>query len=193
LSFLADKTLTCRDCGRSFPFTVREQEFYAEKGFNNQPGRCPECRAAYKARQNGGVAPTPTASFDRPERQMYPAVCATCGKATQVPFEPRLGRPVYCRDCFVPPQRSSGDSFERSPSFGSAPSADRGSSFGSGSGSSGSRDRSSSFGSAPVPEQRRPGSKQYDRRSDWNTSYDRDSDDDSDSPSDRRSGRGRRS
>jgi CxxC-x17-CxxC domain-containing protein len=33
---------------------------------------------------------------------MFPAVCATCGKATEVPFEPREGRPVYCRDCYTP-------------------------------------------------------------------------------------------
>lgn len=33
-------------------------------------------------------------------RQMYKAVCADCGVTTEVPFEPRQGRPVYCRDCF---------------------------------------------------------------------------------------------
>ena len=41
-----DKTLTCRDCGNPFTFTEGEQAFFAEKGFTNEPGRCPECRAA---------------------------------------------------------------------------------------------------------------------------------------------------
>ncbi len=31
---------------------------------------------------------------------MFPATCAQCGKATQVPFQPRDDRPVYCSDCF---------------------------------------------------------------------------------------------
>jgi CxxC-x17-CxxC domain-containing protein len=33
-------------------------------------------------------------------RQMFKATCADCGTTTEVPFEPRQGRPVYCRDCF---------------------------------------------------------------------------------------------
>ena len=47
---LSDETLTCRDCGVEFVFTVGEQEFYASKGFTNKPSRCPSCRAARKAR-----------------------------------------------------------------------------------------------------------------------------------------------
>ena len=50
----ADKTLTCRDCGQAFIFTTGEQEFHASKGFTNEPGRCPECRAARKAERGGG-------------------------------------------------------------------------------------------------------------------------------------------
>mgnify|MGYP002243136468 CR=1 FL=1 len=34
------------------------------------------------------------------QRQMYTVECAECGKETQVPFEPKGDRPVYCRDCF---------------------------------------------------------------------------------------------
>ena len=37
----ADKTITCRDCGTDFVFTAGEQEFYAQKGFTNEPTRCP--------------------------------------------------------------------------------------------------------------------------------------------------------
>jgi CxxC-x17-CxxC domain-containing protein len=91
--------LQCRDCGREFEFTVGEQEFYASRGLTNSPTRCPECRAARKAgNQRGGYQRN--SSNDRPPRQMYAAVCAHCGRETQVPFQPRNDRPVYCRDCF---------------------------------------------------------------------------------------------
>ncbi len=85
-----DKTLTCRECGNEFVFTASEQAFYAEKGFQNEPGRCPACRAARRA--NGG---------NRTERQMYEVICDGCGATTQVPFQPRADRPVYCRECFA--------------------------------------------------------------------------------------------
>ena len=71
-----DKTLVCRECGAEFVFTASEQQFYAEKGFQNEPGRCPACRAA--RRQNNGGA--------RGERQMYDVICDGCGQPTQVPF-----------------------------------------------------------------------------------------------------------
>ena len=35
-----DKTLVCKECGAEFVFTAGEQEFYAEKGFENEPQRC---------------------------------------------------------------------------------------------------------------------------------------------------------
>ena len=43
-----DKTLVCKDCGAEFVFTAGEQEFYAEKGFVNEPKRCKSCRDAKK-------------------------------------------------------------------------------------------------------------------------------------------------
>ena len=39
-----DKTLICKDCHKEFVFTAGEQEFYAEKGFVNEPQRCKACR-----------------------------------------------------------------------------------------------------------------------------------------------------
>lgn len=50
---MQDKTLKCKECGKDFVWTVGEQQFYQEKGFENEPTRCPECRRANKAaRQN---------------------------------------------------------------------------------------------------------------------------------------------
>lgn len=95
-----DKSLTCRECGSTFTFTAGEQEFHAQKGFTNMPGRCPDCRAARRA--SGGRR-----GLGGP-REMFAAVCASCGKDCQVPFQPTGEKPVYCSDCFQsqrPPRR----------------------------------------------------------------------------------------
>lgn len=91
----ADKTLTCRDCGSEFVFSSSEQEFFAEKGFTNEPARCPSCRAARKQNRGSG-----NGRGSRGQREMFPAICAACGVETQVPFRPSGDRPVYCSDCF---------------------------------------------------------------------------------------------
>jgi DNA-directed RNA polymerase subunit RPC12/RpoP len=49
---MEDRKITCRDCGKEFVFTEGEQEFYREKGFENDPVRCPECRRARKVEKN---------------------------------------------------------------------------------------------------------------------------------------------
>lgn len=49
---MEDKTLICKECGKEFVFTAGEQEFFAKKGFDNVPVRCPECRKAKKQRFN---------------------------------------------------------------------------------------------------------------------------------------------
>jgi len=87
-----DKTLECSDCETTFTFSAEEQEQFQSRGYTNEPKRCPECRQARKSRQNrtGGNS----------YGQLFPAVCADCGKETEVPFEPSQGRPVYCSDCY---------------------------------------------------------------------------------------------
>ncbi len=91
-----DKTLSCRDCGQSFVFTAGEQEFHAEKGFTNTPGRCPACRSARKASGGFGGGSRGTGG----PREMHTATCSACGKECQVPFVPSGEKPVYCSDCF---------------------------------------------------------------------------------------------
>jgi hypothetical protein len=49
----SDKSIKCSDCSTTFTFTSGEQEFFASKGFTNEPRRCPECRKAKKAARNG--------------------------------------------------------------------------------------------------------------------------------------------
>ncbi|MFB3816333.1 MAG: zinc-ribbon domain containing protein [Candidatus Methylomirabilales bacterium] len=89
-----DKSLTCVDCGQPFVFTAGEQEFFAQKGFQNPPKRCKPCKAAKRAGSGatgveGGAA-----------RELFEVVCSSCGQKTTVPFKPSLDRPVYCRTCF---------------------------------------------------------------------------------------------
>jgi CxxC-x17-CxxC domain-containing protein len=93
-----DRTLTCVECGAEFTFSAEDQEYHASRGFTNEPKRCPSCRAA--RRGGGGYGGGGGGGYGGP-RQMYPVVCAECGQQTEVPFQPRNDRPVYCRDCFA--------------------------------------------------------------------------------------------
>jgi CxxC-x17-CxxC domain-containing protein len=123
---MADKTLTCRDCGATFTFTEGEQDFYTQKGYS-EPTRCPDCRAAKKAARAGGGGGYGDSygggsrggygsggysggggyssgggggGYGRSERTMTQVTCANCGKETEVPFVPRGDKPVYCSDCY---------------------------------------------------------------------------------------------
>ena len=126
----ADKTLTCRDCGMDFVFTSGEQEFYAQKGFTNEPTRCPSCRQQRKAsggrggynssyssgsgyRDSYGERDSYRGDYGRGTREMHSATCASCGREAQVPFVPRGDKPVYCSDCFQQQRQSSSRSNSR--------------------------------------------------------------------------------
>lgn len=119
---MSDRTLTCRDCGQEFVFTAGEQAFYSERGYSD-PQRCPSCRATRKAQRraegydsggygggsysSGGSYGGGGGGYSSGPRQMYPAICAQCGKETEVPFQPRSDKPVYCRECFQAQRGSS--------------------------------------------------------------------------------------
>ncbi len=83
-----DKDKVCEDCGNDFVFTAGEQEFYQEKGFENEPKRCGDCRNKRKEER-------------RSQRVETPITCSECGKEDTVPFVPTEGRPVLCRECFA--------------------------------------------------------------------------------------------
>jgi CxxC-x17-CxxC domain-containing protein len=93
-----DKTLVCSDCGREFVFTADDQEFFASRGYL-EPKRCRSCRANRRLDRDGGSA-SPEGAMQRPPRQLFDVVCSNCNRPTQVPFQPRGTRPVYCRECF---------------------------------------------------------------------------------------------
>jgi CxxC-x17-CxxC domain-containing protein len=107
MSFDTDRemhTTTCGDCGNEcqVPFEPKE----------GRPVYCRECYPNHKpARRSdrfGG-----SGGFGRPRfgggrfggrssrpREMHDATCGDCGNECQVPFQPKEGRPVYCRECY---------------------------------------------------------------------------------------------
>ena len=46
---MSNQVIKCKDCGKDFDFTEKDQEFYKEKGFL-PPKRCRSCRKARKER-----------------------------------------------------------------------------------------------------------------------------------------------
>jgi CxxC-x17-CxxC domain-containing protein len=99
-----DRTLTCVECGQGFIFSADDQAYHAQKGYTNEPKRCPTCRQSRRDQRysggyssGGGYGGGGGGGY---RREMYPVICAQCGKETEVPFQPRGDRPVYCRDCF---------------------------------------------------------------------------------------------
>ena len=99
-----DETLGCVDCNSQFIFTSGEQQFFASKGFQNKPNRCPECRNARKAQRGAGAGgyagPGGGGAARGGAREMFQTTCSQCGQTAEVPFQPRGDKPVYCRDCF---------------------------------------------------------------------------------------------
>ena len=127
-----DKTLTCSDCGAQFVFTGNDQAFYADRGFTNEPKRCPACRQSRKAQRNsgdygggsyssggysgggysaggnGGGNGGGSYGGGGRSREMHVVTCSSCGNEARVPFLPRGARPVYCSDCFSQQRAASG-------------------------------------------------------------------------------------
>jgi CxxC-x17-CxxC domain-containing protein len=124
-----DKVITCEDCGKEFTHSAEDQQKYAERGFASEPKRCRDCRQARKERAasgprggggggggygggrggqggggrggyGGGGRRGGGGGFERRPRPTFEAICAACGVATTLPFEPTQGRDVYCRDCY---------------------------------------------------------------------------------------------
>ena len=75
-----DKTLVCKECGKEFVFTAGEQEFYAERGFQNEPQRCKSCR---DTRKNAPLSALPAAA--RPRFPSSPSPIVLCIAATALP------------------------------------------------------------------------------------------------------------
>ena len=107
-----DRTLTCLDCNQPFTFTADDQQYHREKGYTNEPKRCASCRQNRRSSSSSYNSSYGSSSYGSSggygsRREMHDAVCAQCGKDTQVPFRPSGDRPVYCSDCFSKQPASS--------------------------------------------------------------------------------------
>ncbi len=120
--------LVCAECGDPFGRTPAEQQYYDQRAAQ-APETCPTCRVQLRASRNAqmkaahaegareALTPAPSRTFGAGGRhgpsgsggatrgpggepRLFQAVCAECGRATEVPFRPRSGRPVFCRDCY---------------------------------------------------------------------------------------------
>ena len=103
-----DRNLACVDCGTSFVFTADDQEFHAQKGYTNDPKRCPACRATRRQNSDRGGFSSGGGGGGYGQREMTSVTCSRCGNTAEVPFVPRNDRPVYCNDCFARERASSG-------------------------------------------------------------------------------------
>ena len=92
---MPDLDITCAECGETFPFTEREQDYYRERGLSH-PKRCKPCRDS--RRQSFGGAKQ--GSGGGSDRERFEIVCDQCGKPDTVPFKPQTGRPILCSNCF---------------------------------------------------------------------------------------------
>ncbi|MEB3287646.1 MAG: CxxC-x17-CxxC domain-containing protein [Vampirovibrionales bacterium] len=101
---MSDKQMFCVACGGEFLFTEEEQQFFAEKGFQ-EPKKCKPCRQAAKQQRGGGYGGG--GGYGRAPRQLFDTVCSACGVQTQVPFQPNGSKPVYCRDCYKAQQTAA--------------------------------------------------------------------------------------
>ena len=127
-----DKSLTCVECGNEFAFTANEQAFYADRGFTNEPKRCPNCRQSRKANRGGGGGGGYSSSYESGssygsggggnqrggggyggQREMHVTTCSNCGGEARVPFVPRGDKPVLCSDCFSQQRGGGGGGYSR--------------------------------------------------------------------------------
>jgi CxxC-x17-CxxC domain-containing protein len=95
---LTDTNIGCIDCGNDFVWTIGEQMFFRDKGLQNPPKRCKECKQAKNERLNAIINAHETGIKQKIEVAVY---CAKCSGYTTVPFYPSQGRPVFCRSCYL--------------------------------------------------------------------------------------------
>ena len=82
---MPDVEIACVQCKDIFIFAEKEQEIFYQRNMM-APQRCHKCRTN-KAAMRAEVG----ARFD--------IVCDHCGKHDTVPFQPKIGRSILCKDC----------------------------------------------------------------------------------------------
>jgi len=83
---MPDVEIPCVQCKEIFVFSEKEQQLFYERNMMT-PQQCSQCRSKKKAKK----VETGT---------RFEIVCDHCGKHDTVPFQPKVGRSVLCKDCF---------------------------------------------------------------------------------------------
>lgn len=82
---MPDVEIPCLECGNRFIFSEREQVFNYHRNLPN-PQRCLKCR-------------TKKSTSTPLDEKRYEIICDHCGRKDLVPFKPKNGRPVHCKEC----------------------------------------------------------------------------------------------
>lgn len=82
---MPDLEIPCVQCREVFAFNEKEQEMFYQRNMM-PPQRCPKCRSKKSALRDDA-----SGRFD--------IVCDNCGRHDTVPFQPKTGRSVFCREC----------------------------------------------------------------------------------------------
>src|SRR5688572_12125558 len=77
-----DRDLTCVECSQSFTFSADDQQYHREKGYTNEPKRCPNCRQARRSSNYGSSSYGSSSygssygsgGYGRSQREMHDAV-----------------------------------------------------------------------------------------------------------------------
>ena len=82
---MPDAEIPCVQCKEIFIFTEKEQEQFYQRNMTT-PQRCPKCRS-----KKAALKAEPSTRFE--------IICDGCGKPDHVPFQPKVGRSILCREC----------------------------------------------------------------------------------------------
>lgn len=83
---MPDVEIPCVQCKETFIFSEKEQENFYQRNMMT-PQRCAKCRSKKAAAGDNAT-------------KKFEIVCDHCGKHDQVPFQPKVGRSVLCKECF---------------------------------------------------------------------------------------------
>lgn len=85
--------IPCVQCKEIFIFSEKEQQIFYERNMMT-PQRCSNCRS----RKKSGNKSIDNSIGNKDGR--FEIVCDHCGRHDSVPFQPKVGRAVLCKDCF---------------------------------------------------------------------------------------------
>jgi hypothetical protein len=91
---LKDEVFVCKDCHKTFAYTVWEQKLFGQRGWA-KPVRCPVCRQRRRILRKAledGVSIT--------DQGVHQAVCARCGVQFLSILEVRKNEKEYCPNCW---------------------------------------------------------------------------------------------